>query len=96
MSSPTTRAEKKLPPWKKWDKLAQKNGNLATCFAMNGDKYKGDWKHNQKHGTSIHISSSVQEMVCIFGKMEVNMKENGEKTKETERECIQFAKIMVK
>ena len=38
------------PLWKKWDKEAQKYGLRHTIYAINGDKYIGEWNDNKKDG----------------------------------------------
>ena len=42
--------KKRLPPWKEWDKQAQKEGVRAPVYAVNGDVYTGEWHDNKKHG----------------------------------------------
>lgn len=36
--------------WKAWDQKAQKNGLRHQVYAVNGDRYVGEWKDNMKHG----------------------------------------------
>ena len=42
--------KKRQPPWKKWDKDAQKDGIRAPVYAVNGDVFTGEWVDNKKHG----------------------------------------------
>ena len=41
--------------WKAKDQLSQKQGPHATVYLINGDRYIGDWKNNQRHGKGIHF-----------------------------------------
>jgi hypothetical protein len=40
--------------WKQKDALSQKNGAHATVYLINGDRYSGEWKDNQRHGKGTH------------------------------------------
>ena len=42
--------KKREPPWKDWDKDAQKEGIRAPVYAVNGNTYTGEWSNNLKHG----------------------------------------------
>ncbi|XP_004379199.1 MORN repeat-containing protein 3 [Trichechus manatus latirostris] len=42
--------EKSQPLWKEWDQKAQKNGPRHQVYAVNGDRYMGEWKDNMRHG----------------------------------------------
>jgi hypothetical protein len=42
--------KKRHPPWKEWDRKAQKEGIRAPVYAVNGDVYTGEWVDNKKHG----------------------------------------------
>jgi len=37
-------------PWKTWDRDADKEGEVSTVFWTKGERYKGEWHRNQKHG----------------------------------------------
>jgi len=43
-------APKPDPLWKTWDAKAQKHGEHATVFHTNGDKYRGQYEGNMRHG----------------------------------------------
>lgn len=47
--------KKRQPPWKEWDKKAQKEGIRAPVYAVNGDVYTGEWVDNKKHGECMII-----------------------------------------
>ena len=50
---PIQKVEKtREPPWKEWDKKAQKSGERKTVYSVNGDQYIGDWRDNKKNGES--------------------------------------------
>lgn len=38
------------PLWYEWDRKAQKCGLRHTVYAVNGDRYTGEWLDNLKHG----------------------------------------------
>jgi len=38
------------PLWKTWDKLARKTGEHATVYHTNGDRYRGQYENNMRHG----------------------------------------------
>ena len=46
--------EKFQPPWKDWDKRAQKEGLHATFYTTNKDQYTGDWHDNKKEGKGVY------------------------------------------
>ncbi|XP_065117867.1 MORN repeat-containing protein 3 [Paramisgurnus dabryanus] len=43
------------PPVKQWDKKAQKCGLLHTVYSANGDRYRGEWLDNKKHGNGMQV-----------------------------------------
>uniref|UniRef100_D6RGA7 MORN repeat-containing protein 3 n=1 Tax=Mus musculus TaxID=10090 RepID=D6RGA7_MOUSE len=69
---PVTKCPRKVePPWKGWDRKAQKNGLRHQVFAVNGDHYVGEWKGNLKHGKGTQVwkkSGAVYEGDWKFGK----------------------------
>ncbi|KAI6648423.1 MORN repeat-containing protein 3 [Oopsacas minuta] len=44
------------PLWKTWDLLSQKEGIRHSVYDINGDKYVGEWKDNQKDGKGSSYS----------------------------------------
>ncbi|XP_023601849.1 MORN repeat-containing protein 3 [Myotis lucifugus] len=62
---------KTQPPWKEWDQKAQKNGLRHQVYAVNGDRYVGEWKDNMKHGKGTQIwkkKGAIYEGDWKFGK----------------------------
>lgn len=43
------------PLWCEWDRKAQKCGLRHTVYAVNGDRYTGEWLDNLKHGKTDHF-----------------------------------------
>uniref|UniRef100_A0A8D0L802 MORN repeat-containing protein 3 n=1 Tax=Sphenodon punctatus TaxID=8508 RepID=A0A8D0L802_SPHPU len=43
------------PLWYEWDRKAQKCGLRHTVYAVNGDRYIGEWLDNLKHGKGMQI-----------------------------------------
>ncbi|PIO29358.1 hypothetical protein AB205_0180040 [Aquarana catesbeiana] len=37
------------PPWREWDRKAQKSGLRHSVYCVNGDQYTGEWLNNLKH-----------------------------------------------
>ena len=58
---------KRDPLWKEWDRLAQKEGERKTVYAVGGDEYTGEWKDNMKHGDlDVHgRPSEITYQTCI-------------------------------
>ncbi|XP_075710881.1 MORN repeat-containing protein 3 isoform X3 [Rhinoderma darwinii] len=50
------------PPWKDWDKKAQKSGLRHTVYSVNGDQYTGEWLNNQKHGKGTFVWKSTNSI----------------------------------
>ncbi|XP_023239321.1 MORN repeat-containing protein 3-like isoform X1 [Centruroides sculpturatus] len=42
------------PLWKKWQKLAEREGLRRTTFFLNGDRYVGEWHNDVKHGVGTY------------------------------------------
>ncbi|XP_043924595.1 MORN repeat-containing protein 3 isoform X1 [Protopterus annectens] len=47
------------PPWKEWDRKAQKSGIRHTVYSVNGDQYTGEWLDNKKHGKGTQLWKST-------------------------------------
>lgn len=69
---PVTKCPRKSEPlWKGWDWKAQKNGLRHQVFAVNGNRYVGEWKDNLKHGKGTQVwkkSGATYEGDWKFGK----------------------------
>ncbi|XP_069820112.1 MORN repeat-containing protein 3 [Dendropsophus ebraccatus] len=50
------------PPWKDWDRKAQKSGLRHTVYSVNGDQYTGEWLNNKKHGKGIFTWKSTKSI----------------------------------
>ncbi|XP_071999634.1 MORN repeat-containing protein 3 isoform X2 [Engystomops pustulosus] len=50
------------PPWKDWDRKAQKCGLRHTVYCVNGDQYTGEWLNNQKHGKGTFLWKSTNSI----------------------------------
>ncbi|XP_028002974.1 MORN repeat-containing protein 3 isoform X1 [Eptesicus fuscus] len=62
---------KSQPPWKERDQKAQKNGLRHQVYAVNGDRYVGEWKDNMKHGKGTQVwkkKGTIYEGDWKFGK----------------------------
>lgn len=46
-----------VPLVKVWEHKAQKCGLLHSVYAVNGDKYTGEWLDNKKHGNLLGLLS---------------------------------------
>ncbi|PVD31236.1 hypothetical protein C0Q70_06648 [Pomacea canaliculata] len=51
------------PPWKDWDRRAQKKGIHHTVYSVNGDQYTGDWLDNKKDGKGTY---KWKDTGCIY------------------------------
>ncbi|KAM8816701.1 MORN repeat-containing protein 3 isoform 1-T1 [Rhynchonycteris naso] len=63
--------QKSEPLWKDWDRKAQKNGLRHHVYAVNGDRYVGEWKDNMKHGKGTQTwkkKGAIYEGDWKFGK----------------------------
>ncbi|KAL7986648.1 hypothetical protein Chor_012931 [Crotalus horridus] len=59
------------PLWHEWDRKAQKCGLRHTVYAVNGDRYIGEWLDNIKHGKGTQIwkkSGAIYSGDWKFGK----------------------------
>ncbi|XP_070806438.1 MORN repeat-containing protein 3 [Pituophis catenifer annectens] len=59
------------PLWHEWDRKAQKCGLRHTVYAVNGDRYIGEWLDNVKHGKGTQIwkkSGAIYSGDWKFGK----------------------------
>ncbi|KAF6278167.1 MORN repeat containing 3 [Rhinolophus ferrumequinum] len=69
---PVSKCLKKSEPLRKeWEKKAQKNGPRRQVYAVNGDRYLGEWKDNMKHGKGTQIwkkKGAIYEGDWKFGK----------------------------
>ncbi|XP_044151321.1 MORN repeat-containing protein 3-like [Bufo gargarizans] len=43
------------PPWRVWDRKAQKSGLRSTVYSVNGDEYTGEWMNNLRHGKGSYL-----------------------------------------
>ena len=41
------------PLWKQWERKSQMNGERSTVYNERGERYKGSWKNNKRHGKGI-------------------------------------------
>lgn len=55
------------PPWKDWDRRAQKKGIHHTVYSVNGDQYTGDWLDNKKDGKYIIIKDGTHKSHIVPG-----------------------------
>ena len=46
--------QKTEPPWKEWDRKAQKEGLRHTVYYVNGDEYTGEWSNNLHEGKGTY------------------------------------------
>lgn len=53
------------PLWHEWDRKAQKHGLRHTVYAVNGDRYTGEWLDNLKHGKLHHLEKKHQ-CRCLY------------------------------
>ncbi|KAJ1562007.1 hypothetical protein HK405_000833 [Cladochytrium tenue] len=45
--------------WEVRDALSRKRGPHATVYFVNGDRYRGEWLDNQKHGSGTYYYSAT-------------------------------------
>lgn len=50
----STRKYAEPPLWKKWERLAKREGLRRTIYALNGDRYLGEWRDDRKHGVGTY------------------------------------------
>ncbi|XP_072272013.1 MORN repeat-containing protein 3 isoform X1 [Pyxicephalus adspersus] len=50
------------PPWREWDRKAQKSGLRHTVYCVNGDQYTGEWLDNLKHGNGTYVYKNTKSI----------------------------------
>ncbi|XP_018412758.1 PREDICTED: MORN repeat-containing protein 3 [Nanorana parkeri] len=50
------------PPWREWDRKAQKSGLRHNVYCVNGDHYTGEWQNNLKHGKGTYMCKSTNSI----------------------------------
>ncbi|KAM5191759.1 MORN repeat-containing protein 3 isoform 1-T2 [Mantella aurantiaca] len=50
------------PPWREWDRKAQKSGLRHAVYCVNGDQYTGEWQNNLKHGKGTYMCKSAKSI----------------------------------
>ena len=47
-----------VPLWKQWEAKSQMNGERSTVYNEVGERYKGSWKNNKRHGKGVFFYKS--------------------------------------
>ena len=47
-----------VPLWKQWEAKSEMNGERSTVYNEAGERYKGSWKGNKRHGKGVFFYKS--------------------------------------